>query len=326
VLIKEITPELLVRWSQNEEHLRALRLLAPKSMLMMPLAAHGRVVGAMSLVSTRPQHVYTRADIGFAEQIAQRAAHALNSAQLYARAKRAIHARDTVLGIVAHDLRNPLTTILMQAALLHRAGSQPERRSRQPAETIERACRRMSRIIQDLLDVARIEEGQLSIERERVSPRQSIVEAIDAYAAAATVGGIELQLECAHELPQVWADRYRLLQILENLVSNALKFTPPGGTVRIGAARSSAEVLFSVADTGSGISPENLRHIFDRFWRLRKSDRTGLGLGLPIVKGLVEAHGGHVWAESAVDQGTTFFFTMPLAPRAQDRAATGPSV
>ncbi len=128
-----------------------------------------------------------------------------------------------------------------------------------------------------------------------------------------------MRLELADDLPDVWGDQHRLLQVLENLVGNAIKFTPVQGRITVGAAPREGEVLFWVADTGSGISPDGLPHVFDRFWQARKGARQGAGLGLPITRGIIEAHGGRIWVESTLGRGSVFFFTVPEAPGAEAR-------
>lgn len=208
--------------------------------------------------------------------------------------QRAVAARDEVLGIVAHDLRNPLNTIMMQAQLLERAGPEPERRDQTPRLVIMRSATRMDHLIQDLLDVALLEAGQLKVERERISAADLARDVMEMQAPLASSAGLELQLEVARNVRDVWGDRNRLLQVFENLISNALKFTEKGGCIRIGSTASNNEVEFFVADTGSGIPPEGLPHVFDRFWQADRTDRQGAGLGLPIAKGIVEAHGGRI--------------------------------
>jgi signal transduction histidine kinase len=261
--------------------------------------------------------VYEPADLQLAEELARRAAVSVENARLYHAARRATQARDDVLVIVAHDLRNPLNTILVQANLLRRHMAEPERHSQKPAEVIERAATRMNRLIEDLLDVTRLEAGRLSVEPARVHAQRVVSEAVEAQRPLATSASLELRLELAADLPEVWADRDRLLQIFENLIGNALKFTKPSGRITVGAAPREGQVLFWVTDTGSGIAAENLPHLFDRFWQAKKGERRGAGLGLPIVKGLIEAHGGRIWVESLPGQGSTFFFTIPTAPQAE---------
>jgi PAS domain S-box-containing protein len=227
----------------------------------------------------------------------------------------AIERRDDVLGIVAHDLRNPLGTILMLASLLKKRGSEPVGPSQRTAEAIERATSRMDRLIQDLLDVTRMDAGKLTVEPDCVSVLQIISESVDGEKGLASYASVEIDLEVAPNLPCVRADRHRLVQILENLISNSVKFTKPGGRITVGAMPEAGDVLFWIKDTGIGVAAENLPHLFDRFWQVsREESRRGLGLGLPIVKGLVEAHGGHIWVESTLGEGTTVFFTLPAAP------------
>src|SRR5690606_25251785 len=173
--------------------------------IIVPLFARSTLTGAMVLTSLAPERVYTREDVPFAEQIAQRAAFAIDNAQLYGTAQRAIHARDNMLAVVAHDLRNPLGAILLQAELLRHPGSKPL--ARNPMDTIERNARRMDRIIQDLLDVTRIAEGRLSVERARVSAHSLVSEAVEALEARATAASLELRLEVPRNLPELWADR-----------------------------------------------------------------------------------------------------------------------
>jgi len=312
VLIEDVTSEMLASWAQSDEQLEALRGLAAKSLMALPLVAHDKLLGVLSLVaSTR---AYGPADLRLAEDLARRAALSIENARLYRTAKRAIQVRDDVLGIVAHDLRNPLNAVLLQASLLRRRGSESEK---EVADEIKRAANRMNRLIQDLLDVTRMEAGRLSIMQEQVSTAQFVTEALKAQMPLASSASLELQADLAPNLPDVRADRHRLLQVFENLVGNALKFTEAGGRITVGAAPRDGEVLFWVTDTGLGIPAENLSHIFDRFWQARKAERRGAGLGLPVVKGIVEAHGGRIWVESIPDQGTTFFFTIPMADRAE---------
>jgi signal transduction histidine kinase len=223
-----------------------------------------------------------------------------------------------VLGVVAHDLRNPLATILLRAAALRRSGPEPERRSQKTGEAIHQAATRMNRLIQDLLDVALMESGQLTIERASLSVRALIVEAVEMQRPLAFASSLELRIDVDRDVPDVWGDRDRLLQVFENLIGNAIKFTEAGGCITVGARSIDHEVVLSVADTGGGIPSENLSRVFDRFWQATKAGRQGAGLGLPITKGIVEAHGGRIWVESALGRGTTFSFTIPTSspPRA----------
>jgi signal transduction histidine kinase len=268
----------------------------------------------MGFVSSTSSRAYGPADLRFAEDIAQRVALSIENTRLHRTAQRAIAARDDVLGIVAHDLRNPLNAIRLQARLLLRHAGEPGPRSREPVVAIDRAVTRMNRLIQDLLDVTRLEAGGLSVECESLPAGQVLVDSVDAHKALAASASLDLRLDAAPALPSIWADHERLLQVFENLIGNAIKFTKPGGRVVVGAEPRDGEVLFRVTDTGVGIAAEALPHLFDRFWQLRKARHAGAGLGLLIVKGIVEAHGGRVWVESAPGRGSSFFFTIPRAP------------
>lgn len=308
VLQSQLSPASLVSLAQSEEQLRALRALDPRSLIEVPLIAHARRLGGIAFVSSSLR--YGREDIHLAEEIAQRAALALDNARLYCTTQRAVQARDDVLGIVAHDLRNPVGVIHMQAALLRR---HPERAA-QSADVIERSARRMNRLIQDLLDVTCVEAGQLSVERGPVPIGKLLADAVEVQRTLACSAALELHLDVAPGLPDLSADRDRLLQVFENLIGNALKFTAAGGRITIGAAARGGEVQFQVADTGAGIPAEDVPHLFDRFWRSRRAARRGAGLGLSIAKGVVEAHGGRIWVESTPGRGTTVCFTIPGPP------------
>jgi PAS domain S-box-containing protein len=320
-LIADVTPEMIGSWSQNDLHRRALDAMDIDSVVAVPLRAHEKLLGAIALVRSNASPRYTVDDLRLAGALAERAAAAIESGRLYRAAREAIGARDTVMGIVAHDLRNPLAAILLQASILRRRGSQPDRRSTQPLELIERSARRMSRLIRDLLDVASIEAGTLAVECGRVTADHLIADAATVHRPLVSAASLELRLEVAKDLPEVWGDRERLQQVLENLIGNAVKFTAAGGRITLGAAAKDSTVLFWVSDTGAGIAAEHLPLVFERFWQARKDRRLGAGLGLPIVKGIVEAHRGRIWIESIVGRGTTFFFTIPVATSAQTALA-----
>jgi PAS domain S-box-containing protein len=227
--------------------------------------------------------------------------------------KRAVTARDQVLRVVAHDLRNPLSTITMQASAMEWMGPEPDRRDPTPRQIISRAAARMNHLIQDLLDVALVEAGHLKLDRERLPAAELARGAADTQKQLAESSGLDLRLNVEREPGDVWGDRNRLLQVLENLIGNAIKFTKASGVITIGVRREAEHVVFSIADTGSGIDDEGLRHVFDPFWQATtRAGRLGAGLGLPITKGIVEAHGGRLSVESALGRGSTFSFTIPV--------------
>ena len=242
--------------------------------------------------------------------------------RMYEEARQSVEAREEVLKIVSHDLRNPLGTIAMSTQFLLEEPGLPEAMRVKQLKAIKRAGERMNRLIQDLLNVARMEAGRLVVEPRRIEVSAIVAEALEQLRPLAADKGIVLSGEAVPDetgapLPAVHADVDRVLQVISNLVGNAIKFTPSGGRVTIRAERAfglAEKVRLSVSDTGSGIPPDQLPHIFGRFWQANKADRRGIGLGLAIAKGIVEAHGETIWVESRVGEGTTFYFTLPEAP------------
>ncbi|HEY7371444.1 MAG TPA: GAF domain-containing sensor histidine kinase [Polyangia bacterium] len=297
--------------AENPEHLRALRALRIQSAAIVPLDAGDTCHGALALVSSG--HAFAEAELPLALEIGRRCALLVESARLHRLEKAAIQARDEVLAIVAHDLRNPLGTMMLQVDLLRRPPGQLERRSMEPVDELEDGLRRMSRLLQDLLDVTRLESGHITLNRTRIAPAEVIAEACRSQSLQVRVRSLELRTDVAADLPAVWADRSRVLQVFENLIGNATKFTT-AGNISLGAKAEPGEVVFWVADTGLGIAAEDVSRVFDRFWQASRAQRNGVGLGLAIVREIVEAHGGRLWVESELGSGSRFFFTLPLMP------------
>jgi PAS domain S-box-containing protein len=234
-----------------------------------------------------------------------------------AEAEAAVRAREEVLAIVSHDLRNPLNSILGNASLLLQMSLDEEQRVRQ-LQVIRRSAERMNRLIQDLLDVARLHAGQkLILEAQPLDLAPVATEACESFQPQVQQKSQRLECRVANDLPAVRADRDRLLQVLSNLIGNAVKFTPEGGRIVVEATPVDGEMRLTVADSGPGIPPENLERVFDPYWQARTTARLGAGLGLPIAKGVVESHGGRIWVESRPGEGATFTFTLPLAEISQ---------
>ncbi len=307
-VVERVTPEYLESVSQSPEHLQALQATRVTSFITVPLLMHGKTLGVVILGSSDSHRVYGKDDLRWATALADRAAVAIENARLYRASVDAAQRRDQVLGVVAHDLRNPLSTILLQTAALRRRGEHDEK----PIGVIHRAATRMNLLIKDLLDVTLIDARQLPITKARLAPMDLLAEAVESEKSLATSSSLDLRLDPATDAPEVFADRNRLLQVFENLIGNAIKFTPADGHITVGAASKGDAIVFWVADTGCGIPPDVLPKVFDRFWQATRGDRGGAGLGLPIIKGIVEAHGGRVWVESTVGRGTTFFFSIPM--------------
>jgi PAS domain S-box-containing protein len=314
-LVTDVTPEWLETMAASPEQHDVLKRLAPRSMMIIPLVARGRVVGAICAAWVQPGRRYAPEDLGVAQELALLAGLALENARLFDEAREATRVRDEVLRVVAHDLRNPLNTVLLTAGLLKELMPGRERKDeREKLVLIESAVARANRLIQDLLDVVRQEAGPLELDRQPVDAAALAAETVQLHRVLADERSIHLETDIAEALDPVYADRDRVLQLFSNLIGNALKFTPPGGTVTVHAAQpeGAAEVRFAVADTGPGIREEDRSRLFDPFWQASKGTG-GAGLGLAISKRIAEAHDGRIWVESEVGMGSTFYFTIPVA-------------
>ncbi len=280
--------------------------------LVVPLSARNRIVGAITLVSfTRG---YTKDDLALAQELGHRVALAVDNAHLYDEARAAVRVRDDVLAIVSHDLRNPLSTILTSTGRILASLEDGGAPLRLPLERCQRAARRMTHMISDLVDAASLETGTLSLDQRDNEVGRVMSDALDLLAPLADARGLTLTTRIADGAERAWCDRERVVQVLSNLVGNAIKFTPQGGHIHVSAEAWGEMVRIAVCDDGPGIAPELTPRIFDRYWHIaQRESRQGAGLGLYIAKGIVENHGGRIWVESALGRGSTFFFTLPQA-------------
>jgi signal transduction histidine kinase len=256
--------------------------------------------------------------------LAQAAATALHRARSYdvaqekrRRAELLAQARVEVLAVVAHDLRNPLSLIVTTTELLEE-DLEPERRQ-QILSIAKRAGKQMNRLIGDLLDTVQMQSRRLSLDLEDLSVATILGQADENSRPRAEARQILLTVILPDDNMFVRADALRVQQVLGNLIGNALKFTPPEGYVTVRVAPGNDEVVFHVTDSGPGIPAEQIPHLFEQFWQAR-SDKRGVGLGLTIAKGIVDAHGGRIWAESTVGTGSTFSFTLPMVKRSTTEA------
>jgi PAS domain S-box-containing protein len=319
----EISEQLLERAAVDDDHLRILRQLELRSAMEVPLIARGDILGVISFVYAGNARRYSEADLSFAEDLAQRAAVAIDNTRLYAaeqHARKAAdianHAKDEFLATVSHELRTPLNAILGWANLMS-AGGLDEHKIRRAIETIERNATAMAQLIEDLLDVSRIISGKLRIDVQPVDVTVVARAALESLAPAAAAKNIRVREVLANDGVQVMGDPTRIQQVFWNLLSNAVKFTSKGGYVDIVVRRVNSHVEVSVSDDGRGIDPQFLPHIFEPFRQADgSSTRThgGLGLGLAITRQLVELHGGHIEARSdGKGAGATFVVHLPLA-------------
>lgn len=321
----ELVPDVVDAWLRaaipDDDRLRVARSLHPRSAMIVPLSAHGRRLGVITFYSSVSGRRFGPADLGHAQQFATRAALAIDNARLYEQLQRAIHSRDEVLAVVAHDLRNPLSTVSMAADLAREPALAQEDRSRQ-LNIIRRAVGVADRLIGDLLDISRIEAGHLTLDCAPTPLAPLFEEVAEMLRAQAERRAIALDVYMPAGEDLVWADAARLRQVLYNLVGNALKFTGEGGSISIRADPLDDSVRISVLDTGIGIPEDARDHVFDRFWQAKHSPRGSAGLGLAIAKGIVEAHRGRIWVESRAGGGSIFSFTIPRhAQPAPDGAA-----
>ena len=283
-----------------------------RSLLTLPIHRNGAVIGNLHLARRPGAAPFTSEDRASAELLVIHAAVAIDNAKLYDDIQAAVAAREDLLAVVSHDLRNPLNAILLREEMLERKHA--GRELAEHARWVRRSVANMHRLIQGLLDVASLDAGHLALELEANEFRAVVDEVIDALGPIAAEGCIALDCRVP-EARVATFDRERLAQVVYNLVGNAVKFTPPGGRITISAAISPAELEFEVSDTSRGIAPDVLPHIFKRYFTTEHGRRS-TGLGLHIAKAIVEAHGGRIWAASVPGKGATFHVTIPAHPAA----------
>jgi PAS domain S-box-containing protein len=313
---RELVPHVDEDWLESSDDPAVIphwRALGAHSVSILPLHAGGQVLGALTLVRTREDASDVQAK-ALADKYATSAAAALENARLYDSARQANRARDEMLSIVSHDMRNPISAIAMCARVLAENPPSDASARNELLVTIRESTEWVNRLIEDLLDVANIERGRLSLDTSPHEPSQLALQALHMFDVEAKEHGIALDARLPTNLPLASADGARVVQVLSNLLRNAIKFTPEGGRVELGITANDGNLVFSVSDTGPGIAPENRPKVFDRYWQSSAGARArGAGLGLSIAKGIVEAHGGRIWLDTELGKGSTFAFTIPRA-------------
>ena len=298
---------------RNHPDLMDIFHVAPSDAIILPLTARDRLLGVLGLY--RREGAYDSYDLFLAQEIGRRAAIAMDNARLHELVHAGVRARDDMIGIVSHDLRNPVNAVKMLTGVMldtKRDEALPPEMT-EYATVIRQAAEQMDALISDLLDVTRVEAGRLKVNASASNTEELLSDALRTLAPVAAEKSISLRLTAPDDIPDVFADGERVTQAISNLVGNAIKFSPSGEEIVVRVAVLEREVLFSISDKGSGMTPEQLSHAFDRFWQSSRTDRQGAGLGLAITKGIVDAHGGRIWAESKPDVGSTFYFTLPIA-------------
>ncbi|HEY9862014.1 MAG TPA: CHASE domain-containing protein, partial [Candidatus Obscuribacterales bacterium] len=321
-LYPEISDAMLVQGARDSQHLEMMREIGFRSLMIVPLVAREQILGAIIFVAAESGRRYNETDLAFAEDLARRAAIAVDNARLYAiaqqertQAENANRTKDEFLATLSHELRTPLNAMLGWTQLL-RSRKFDEAKVARALETVERNTRSLATLIEDILDVSRIITGKLRLKVRPVDLVAVIEAAIETVRPAADAKEIHLQSTLNSSASLVSGDSDRLQQVVWNLLSNAIKFTPKGGRVRIQLEQMNAQAEITISDTGQGIDPAFLPHIWERFRQADSSTTRsygGLGLGLAIVRHLVELHGGTVRAESlGAGQGATFMVKLPL--------------
>jgi signal transduction histidine kinase len=279
----------------------------------LPLRARGRTLGVMSLGTTGAARALAADDLRLAEDVARSTAVALDNARLFAAVQADVRCREQALAAVSHEMRGPLQVISIASGALLRAwpadaSLAPERRQ---IAVIADCAERMRRLTTDLMDLSRADAGQFPVSPEPVRVGVLLHSALEVYRPLTEQKGITLAVS---SFPTVTAvlDEQRVHQVFANLIANAVRYTPAGGTITLSAQAEDGQVRFSVTDSGAGISPENLPRVFERFWSGGKC-RGCAGLGLAISRAIVQAHGGEMTVDSQPGQGATFTFTLPLA-------------
>jgi len=323
-LFPEVTDDFLVANAHDEAHLAFLRSQGFRSLMVVPLMAGAEPVGALTLVTAGSGRRYEAQDLALAEELGRRGGTAVQNARLYREAQEAREQRAHFFSFAAHELRGPLSSIQAFSELI-RDEQLPMGEVKEFSHAIHQEGQRISRLVGDLLDLESIDAGRLALQLQRMDLNALIAELVDNYGAQGLPHVLRLELDSA--LPLVEGDRDRLAQMMRNLLSNALKYSPEGGEVTVGTAHEGERVRLRVSDEGVGIPEEELDRIFERYTRVAAEDHpsiTGLGLGLPIVRHIAALHGGRVWADSELGHGSTFHLTLPLPGDSQPSGSGTP--
>lgn len=315
-IVPEITDELLVQSTKDEELLGILRELGLRSYIGVPLTVRGKVLGVITFINAESGHQYDETDLSVAEDLASRAAIAIENAQLYRELRQADQRKDEFLATLAHELRNPLAPIRNGLQVLRLAGSGGEL-GNQARSMMERQLNQMVRLVDDLLDVSRITRNKLQLRTERVSLAAVINIAVETSRPLMEQAGHTFSLTLPSAPIYLDADLTRLAQVFSNLLNNAAKYTEPGGHISLTGVLKGAEVIVEVRDNGLGIPADALLRIFELFSQVdshKERAQGGLGIGLTLVRRLVEMHGGTIAAQSdGPGRGSQFIVQLPIA-------------
>ena len=312
IYIKHVDQNDLGLLFQNKSCHEIYKNIKLESIVAVPLIVYGKFVGMLSFFKLAESGPFTKDEVMLAEKLGELAAFSINNANLYNEAKNATKVREEVLAIVSHDLKNPLNTISLVAQMFRLSKELDSSKISSLASNLEIATKQMKQLISNLLDFAKLQSGTFSVDLKPTNISQVINDVL---------GMLKLQIDEKHQfidfeipsgLPDIPCDAQKLEQVFSNLLGNAIKFSPEGGKIKLQVDQTAEGILVSVTDNGPGIPSDLLPRIFDRFWQPQQSTYQGSGLGLSIAKGIVEAHKGRIWVESALGKGSSFLFSLPL--------------
>ncbi len=285
-------------------HLDKITKVQTKSLLAVPLIAQNQPIGVLEAVNKR-KGPFTDTDEELLTVLGAQAAVAIQNTRLFL--------QSDLIGELVHEIRTPLGAILAAAQLLRLPQLSLEQRE-QTISAIETEARYLNELTTAYLDLARLESGRAQFERTEFDLRELAEEVVQLFAMKAKERNIQTEVDFPENFPKVHADRNKIKQVMVNLVSNAVKYNRPGGRVRIAGYANEGEVVFTVSDTGPGIAPEHMKHLFEKFYRVPGSEKRamGSGLGLYLCRRIIEAHNGSIRAKSKVGEGSTFIVTLPL--------------
>ncbi len=328
LLVQEITAEMLDAGTADPQLLALLRTLGLRSYIGAPLNARGRTLGVLTFVTAESGRRYAAPELALAEDLARRAAVAIDNARLRAELEEANRAKDVFLATLAHELRNPLAPIWNGLSIIRRAAADPQRIG-QVAGIIERQVGQLSRLVDDLLDVSRIGRGKIELKQEPVSLVQVVGAAVEMSRPHIEAARHALSITYPDEPAELMGDPARLAQVFSNLLNNAAKYTRHGGRIAVLVEVDGDSLRVRVRDNGTGIAPEMLGRVFGLFTQVEhpsERHQGGLGIGLALVDGLVRLHGGRVQAHSeGVDRGSEFVVHLPRLQRGRPRPVAAPA-
>jgi signal transduction histidine kinase len=315
-LVRDVTQELLESGAWDADHLALLRRLGARSEICVPMVARDQVLGTITLVVAESGRRYTPADLALAEEVASRAAQAIENARLYEDTRTASQAKSDFLAVMSHELRTPLNAVLGYADLMLLGVSDSPAKSREYVERIRAAAQGLLRLVDEVLSFARLEAGREEVRLEPIDVNAVVREAVALVEQDAAEKHIRIELRLPESPVELETDAWKLRQILTNLLSNAVKFTAEG-FIAVGVEVEPTGVRIAVRDTGIGISPEHMEHIFDAFWQVEQSATRrygGMGLGLGVARELAKLLGGELTVQSEVGAGSTFTLRLPVRP------------